>query len=206
MAVGQSGRLVLDPERREGYFARLGAERARRDWYDSELDGPAEQRLWDELARQEAGAYAEETIGRWLDLLDGWGGATVFHAVEFGGPGVPDGDIDHLVLIDGAEFAVVVESKYRLSKDVEAVLVPRVLEYAAVVSGLTGFYTLPVLCQAVAVLREDSEESIRRRWSRDRMALLCDPEWLGGSIQQMAAHLEDFKADQWDFRPLKPRV
>jgi hypothetical protein len=167
--------------------------------------GPAEQRLWDELARQDAGAHAEETIGRWLDLLDGWGGAKVFHAVEFRGPGLPDGDIDHLVLIDEAEFAAVVESKYRLSKDVESVLVPRVVEYAAVVSELTGFYTLPVLCQAVVTLRDSSEESIRRRWSRDRTALLCDPEWLGGSIQQMAVHLEDFKAGQWDFRQLPPK-
>ena len=197
--------MVLDPERREGHFARLGAERARRDWNDSQLQGPAEQRLWDELARQEAGAYAEETVGRWLDLLDGWGGATVYHGVEFRGPGLPDGDIDHLVLIDIPELAVVVESKYRLSQDVEVTLVPRVVEYAAVVSELTGFYTLPVLCQAVAMLRDSNEEAIRRRWSRDRTAVLCDVEWVESSIQQMAVHLEEFKAGQWDFSPLKPR-
>jgi hypothetical protein len=205
MAVEQSGRLIMDPERREGYFARLGAERARQDWWDSDAKGPAEQRLWDELARQDAGAHAEETVGRWLDLLRGWGGATVFHAVEFRGSGLPDGDVDHLVLIEEIEFAVVVESKYRLSKDVEATLVPRAIEYAAAVSELTGYYAWPVLCQAVAALRDDNEEAIRRRWSRDGTVLLCDVEWVGSSIQQMAAHLEEFQAGRWNFAPLRPR-
>lgn len=196
----------MDPDRREGHFARLGAERARREWWDSDVKGPAEERLWDELARQEAGAYAEETVGRWLEMLSGWGGATVFHAVEFSGSGLPDGDVDHLILIDGLEFAVVVESKYRLSNDVEATLVPRVIEYAAAVSELTGFYTWPVLCQAVTALRDSNEEAIRRRWSRDGTALLCDVEWVARSIQQIAFNLEDFKAGPWDFPPRTPTV
>jgi hypothetical protein len=203
MAVQQSGRLILDPDRREGCFARRETERARRTWFYEEGDGI--QGLWDEYRRREAGARAEETVGRFLVLLDGWKGAKIFHAVEFRGSGLPRGDIDHLVLFDDLSFALVVESKYRLGGDVEEKLVPLVVQHAKAVSELTGRYVWPVLCQALPALRDDiHDESIGRTWSDAGTALLCDVEWLPLSIMQIVNDLDRFRVQDWTFPDASP--
>jgi hypothetical protein len=203
MTVERTDRLLLNPHRQAGLFARRLAEQARSAWFES-AEGDRE-RLWSEYRRSEMGARAEEEAGRFLQLLDGWEGAKVFHAVEFLGAGLPRGDVDHVVLFEHLGFAFVVESKYRLGEAVEETHLPRVLHCAEVVSEVLGLVTWPVLCQALPTLRDDIHgESIERRWSHEGNALLCDAEYLPRSIQDIVGDLEAFRAGNWFFPDQRP--
>jgi hypothetical protein len=194
----------LDPHRQAGFFARRQTERARRAWFESAQGD--QERLWNEYRRREMGARAEEAAGRFLELLDGWEGAKVFHAVEFRGADLPHGDVDHLVIFDRHEFALVVESKYRLGRDVEETHLPRLIQYTQAVGEVLGIATWPVLCQSLPALRDDPhDESIIRRWTRDGNALLCDAEYLPRSILEIVRDLDAFQAGPWRFPDQRPQ-
>lgn len=197
MSAPTSRRLILDKDRPAGFYARREAEKARRAWFY----GTNEQRdkLWNEY-RREMGACAEEAVGRFLDLLAGWSGAEVFHAVEFRGSGLPSGDVDHLILFAEHALAVAVESKYRLGADLGEQYVPRIREHSAAVSEVLRTYTWPVLCQAVEALRDSQhEEWIGRTWIAGGYVLACDALWLARSIMDIVADFDAFRSGGWSF-------
>jgi hypothetical protein len=151
----------------------------------------------------EAGALAEETVGRFADLLADPGNVDVYHSVEMQGPGMPGGDIDHLIvaraqLYGQPSFALVVETKYRLKDDEMEANISRVRALAAAVEKALGWRTLPVLCSAVVALRED-EASLGRYFIEGGTVLVTDALTVAGAASWIIADLDAFLAGNWSF-------
>jgi hypothetical protein len=229
-SVASKARLLPLRDKTPGQFARQQAERARRAWFDNGMidvddwrnteseaqkSKPAQLRLWNEYRRQEAGAVAEETVGRFADLLvdrdeikpriDGKrrldGGVEVYHSVEMQGRGMPGGDIDHLIVAQAPgkrPFALVVETKYRLKDEEMAANISRVRALAAAVYKDLGWWTLPVLCSAAVALRE-GETGLGRYFIDDGRVLVTDALTLAPAASWIIAELDAFLAGNWNF-------
>jgi len=195
-------RLLLNPSRRPGEYARSQAEAAWREWFESRCgdDVDTEQgqarsdKLWASLRRAESGALAEETVGRFLALLPSWLPNTeVYQSVEFRGGGLPRGDIDHLVGVRDLSFALAVETKFRLYDDEIPDHRERIKERAAVAEEVTGWWTYPVLCQAAAAVTDNDDEWIIERQFVDHgKVLLVDALNITTAIGWIITEFESF--------------
>jgi hypothetical protein len=196
-------RLLLDPSRRPGAYARSLAEAARREWFESRCgdDVDTEQgrarsdALWASFRRAESGALAEETVGRFLALLPSWLPNTeVIHGVEFRGLGLPRGDIDHLVVVRDLSFALAVETKFRLYDDEIPDHRERIKERAAAAEEVTGWWTYPALCQAAAAVTDrDDEWVIERQFADHGSVLLADALNITTAIAWIVTEFETFR-------------
>jgi phage shock protein PspC (stress-responsive transcriptional regulator) len=197
-----SGRLILDRSRAPGRFAREFAERARLRWYESLTDSDEPwnehaKETWGEFRRTEQGALAEETVGRFLHLLTRLDSRiTVYHSVEFRGPGLPYGDLDHLVVVEELSFAIAIETKYRLYDDEMGAHLERITELAAAVEQVQGWWTYPALCEAAPAIREDEEPT--GRYFEDGV-LVTDARNIGMAIDCILADFETFGEGEFIF-------
>lgn len=200
----RQSRVLLDQSRKPGNFARRHTERVRREWFEAglvgyeEIDEDRRAGLWNEYRRQEAGTQAEETVGRFLDLLRGWKDAKVFHSVKFQGQGLPTGDVDHLVVFEELFFAFAIETKYRLNEHEMPSRISKITEHADLIQNLKGWYTWPVLCEAAVGVR-DNERQIGRYFTANGTVLVTDAIHISSAITWILTEYEDFGLGNWTF-------
>jgi hypothetical protein len=187
--------VAVRAENTPGHFPRRRAEQARSRWFDALLRHARAQELeaaFQELARWDAGAAAEETAGRYLNLLKAWRqDCIVLHGAEVRAPGgTTQGDLDHLVVFTSLDVAFAVETKIEITAGNVASHAAAVIAQAERLEALTDLMVWPVLC------------SLRGDWQRgftDCGVLIAAADWLPAALTWPVVEIDAFRAGPWRF-------
>jgi hypothetical protein len=142
-------------------------------------------------------SLAEEAVGEALAELPGRFDVTLYHGVESASGRRRYGDIDHLLLSADGGFAVVVESRYRVTPEDRGRLEIRLRRRARFVEHLTGGRALPVLCNAAPAIQR--YEAIAWGWGlTERDVLLVDADRVADALAVILADVPAFLAGRMD--------